>query len=274
MSFMRRITMKKLTTLVLCLALLLSLAACQGTEQSSEPAQTPQKTTAANPGAAQDTEPGSAPAATADVMPTVLNQTEYVLYQNIFFNEMADDYVGQKAVKEGTLARVYDAFNDCTRYYVWGYMDATKCCDWQWEFVPADPASLPASGSLVKMTGTLTRDDAALDKLWFTDTTLELETAFQPEACDVDMTTMNATLERVQLLNVQYKPDAFAGKSLRFYGRVLNPTTIQHPYYDNAWTQAFETSASVPAIGTMVILSGTWENNTVRADRVEETSEY
>ncbi len=266
--------MKKLTMLVLCLALLLSLAACQGTEQSSEPAQTPQKTTAANPGAAQDTEPGSAPAVTADVMPTVLNQTEYVLYQNIFFNEMADDYVGQKAVKEGTLARVYDAFNDCTRYYVWGYMDATKCCDWQWEFVPADPASLPASGSLVKMTGTLTRDDAALDKLWFTDTTLELETAFQPEACDVDMTTMNATLERVQLLNVQYKPDAFAGKSLRFYGRVLNPTTIQHPYYDNAWTQAFETSASVPAIGTMVILSGTWENNTVRADRVEETSDY
>lgn len=266
--------MKKLTMLVLCLALLLSLAACQGTEQSSEPAQTPQKTTAANPGAAQDTEPGSAPAVTADVMPTVLNQTEYVLYQNIFFNEMADDYVGQKAVKEGTLARVYDAFNDCTRYYVWGYMDATKCCDWQWEFVPADPASLPASGSLVKMTGTLTRDDAALDKLWFTDTTLELETAFQPEACDVDMTTMNATLERVQLLNVQYKPDAFAGKSLRFYGRVLNPTTVQHPYYDNAWTQAFETSASVPAIGTMVILSGTWENNTVRADRVEETSDY
>lgn len=266
--------MKKLTMLVLCLALLLSLAACQGTEQSSEPAQTPQKTTAANPGAAQDTEPGSAPAVTADVMPTVLNQTEYVLYQNIFFNDMADDYVGQKAVKEGTLARVYDAFNDCTRYYVWGYMDATKCCDWQWEFVPADPASLPASGSLVKMTGTLTRDDAALDKLWFTDTTLELETAFQPEACDVDMTTMNATLERVQLLNVQYKPDAFAGKSLRFYGRVLNPTTVQHPYYDNAWTQAFETSASVPAIGTMVILSGTWENNTVRADRVEETSDY
>lgn len=266
--------MKKLTMLVLCLALLLSLAACQGTEQSSEPAQTPQKTTAANPGAAQDTEPGSAPAVTADVMPTVLNQTEYVLYQNIFFNEMADNYVGQKAVKEGTLARVYDAFNDCTRYYVWGYMDATKCCDWQWEFVPADPASLPASGSLVKMTGTLTRDDAALDKLWFTDTTLELETAFQPEACDVDMTTMNATLERVQLLNVQYKPDAFAGKSLRFYGRVLNPTTVQHPYYDNAWTQAFETSASVPAIGTMVILSGTWENNTVRADRVEETSDY
>ena len=266
--------MKKLTMLVLCLALLLSLAACQGTEQSSESVQTPQKTTAANPGVAQDTEPGSAPTATADVMPTVLDQTEYVLYQNIFFNDMADDYVGQKAVKEGTLARVYDAFNDCTRYYVWGYMDATKCCDWQWEFVPADPASLPASGSLVKMTGTLTRDDAALDKLWFTDTTLELETAFQPEACDVDMTTMNATLERVQLLNVQYKPDAFAGKSLRFYGRVLNPTTIQHPYYDNAWTQAFETSASVPAIGTMVILSGTWENNTVRADRVEETSDY
>lgn len=73
---------------------------------------------------------------------------------------------------------------------------------------------------------------------------------------------------------MQYKPDAFSGKSLRVYGRVLNPTTIQHPYYDNAWTQPFETTQQVPAIGTMVILTGTWQGSTVQADRVEATPDY
>ena len=259
--------MKKLVLMLLCLSLLLSLAACQGSETASDSGQSPAQSgnTAANA--------GNTPAV-ADTMPTVLNQTEYVLYQNIFFNDMAEDYVGKTATKEGTLARVQDAFNGRTRYYVWGYMDATKCCDWQWEFVPQDPDSLPASGSLIKMTGTLTRDESALDKLWFTDTTVELETAFSPESCDVDMTTMDATLERVQLLNMQYKPDVFAGKTLRLYGRVMNPTTVQHPYYDNAWTQPFAAQAEVPAIGTMVILTGTWQGDTVQANRVETTKDY
>jgi hypothetical protein len=259
--------MKKLVLMLLSLSLLLSLVACQGSETASDSGQSPTQSgnTAAN---------ASNTPAVADTMPTVLNQTEYILYQNIFFNDMADDYVGKTVTKEGTLARVHDAFNNRTRYYVWGYMDATKCCDWQWEFVPQDPDSLPASGSLVKMTGTLTRDAAALDKLWFTDTKVELETAFTPETCDVDMTTMDATLERVQLLNMQYKPDAFAGKTLRLYGRVMNPTTVQHPYYDNAWTQPFAAQAEVPAIGTMVILTGTWQGDTVQAERVETTKNY
>lgn len=266
--------MKKLVLMLLCLSLLLALAACQGSETASDGGQAPAQTAGTSAAPANTSAAPANTPATADTMPTVLDQTEYILYQNIFFNDMANDYVGKTATKEGTLARVQDAFNGRTRYYVWGYMDATKCCDWQWEFVPQDPDSLPPSGSLVKMTGTLTRDDAALDKLWFTDTKVELETAFTPETCDVDMTTMNATLERVQLLNMQYKPESFAGKSLRLYGRILNPTEIQHPYYDNAWIQPFETSAAVPAIGTMVILSGTWEGSTIQANGVETTKEY
>lgn len=263
--------MNKLFLMMLCLAMVCSLSACSG---SNPPADSDAKRPAdsdASVGMTADADPAPA---FADTMPTVLNQMEYILYENIFFNEMADDYVGKTDTKEGTLARVYDAYNDRTRYYVWGYMDATKCCDWQWEFVPADPDSLPANGSLVKMTGTLTRDEAALDKLWFTDTTVELETAFTPEACDVDMTVMSATLERVQLLNMQIKPELFAGKSLRLYGRVMNPTTIQHPYYDNAWTQSFATTKEVPATGTMVILTGSWQGDTIQAEQVDETPDY
>lgn len=242
--------MKRLLTLLLAVLLLLGLAACREGETPEE---------------------GPSSAVT---MPTVLNQNEYVLYQNIFFNGAADDYIGKTVTKEGTYTRLYDAFSEKYRYYVWGYNDATKCCDWQWEFVPADPESLPPLGSLVKMTGVLTRDEAALDKLWFTDTAIEPVSAYTGAACDVDMTTMDATLERVQLLNMQYKPDAFKGQTLRIYGRVLNPTAIQHPYYDNTWTQEFTTEAEVPAIGTMVILTGTWQGSTVQAGRVEPTGDY
>ena len=236
--------MKRLLSVFLAALLLLALSACNSESQNSK------------------------------ALPTLLNQNEYVLYQNIFFNDMADDYLGKSYTKEGTYTRLYDAFSQKYRYYVWGYMDATKCCDWQWEFVPADPQSLPAVGSMVKMTGTMVRDEAALDKIWFTDTSVEVETVFEPVACDVDMTTMDATLERVQLLNMQYKPEAFAGQSLRFYGRVLTPTSLQHPYYDNTWTQSFETAGTVPAIGTLVIVSGTWNNGTVSGAEVTVTKDY
>ena len=242
--------MKRLLTLLLAVLLLLGLAACREGETPEE---------------------GPSSAAT---MPTVLNQNEYVLYQNIFFNHQADDYIGKTAVKEGTYTRLYDAFSEKYRYYVWGYNDATKCCDWQWEFVPQDPESLPPPGSLVKLSGTLVRDEAALDKLWFTETELTLLTAYNGAACQVDMTTMDATLERVQLLNMQYKPEAFKGQTLRFYGRVLNPTTIQHPYYDNSWTQAIVTQAELPAIGTMVVVTGTWQGGSVQAGKVEPSSDF
>ena len=244
--------MKKLFSLLLTLLTLLSLAACAGDKTPTEATESHK----------------------ADSLPTVLNQGEYVLYQNVFFNNMAEDYLGKTLTKEGTFTRLYDAFSQKTRYYVWGYMDATKCCDWQWEFVPKDPDSLPANGSLVKMTGVFGRDEAALDKLWFTDATVELETAYTGPDCDVDMSAMSATLERVQLLNMQYKPEAFEGQSLCLYGRILSPGTVQHPYYDNAWTQAYVAQGESPAIGTMVILSGTWSGDTVALASLTATSDY
>lgn len=240
--------MKKLIALLLCVTALVLLAACGATAPAEESA--------------------------ADALPTVLNQNEYVLYQNIFFNNQAESYLGKTVTKVGTFTRLEDAFGNVTRYYVWGYNDATKCCDWQWEFVPADPGSLPANGALVEMTGTLARDEGALDKLWFTDAQVTVKTPYQGPACDVDMTAMSATLERVQLANMQYKPDFFQGKSFRLYGRVMNPNTVQHPYYDNNWTQDFTTQDSVPAIGTMIILSGTWRDGAVEGGKVEETKAY
>ena len=241
--------MKRLFCLFLVVFSLLGLAACKGK------AETP----VSNSG-----------------MPTVLNQSEYTIYRNVFFNNKADDYVGKAVTKEGTFTVLRDEWNKVDRYYVWGYMDATKCCDWQWEFVPSDPSALPAPGSKVRMTGTLVHDEAALDKYWFTDCSLETVTEFaSPQAdADVDTSTMDATLERVQLLNVQYFPEAFEGKTVCFYGRVMNTKTLQHPYYDNAWTQGFSTKAKVPSIGTLVMISGTWHDGEITDAKLAVTSDY
>lgn len=238
--------MKKLIVLLLLAALALGLCACSS--GSSE--------------------------AQSDKVPTIISQTEYVLYQNIFFNQQAEEYTGKASTKEGTFVRLEDRFNNVTRYYVWGYYDNTKCCDWQWEFVPKDPASLPANGSLVKMTGTFVHSEDALDKYWFTDADVEVKTAYTGPTADVDMCAMSATLERVQLINMQAYKDDFAGKSLRAFGRILQPAVLQHPYYDNVWTQSFETADSVPAIGTVVIVKGTWRDGTIVDAAVTETKDY
>ena len=256
--------MKKLLCAVLAALLLLTLAACS---ETGKPAKTDPPVGTGSPDVL--IEPRG-----AKLFPSVTNGSEGVLYDNIFFNNMADDYVGKTITKEGTYTRLYDAFSQKYRYYVWGYRDNTKCTDWQWEFVPADPEALPPVGSLVKMTGTLTRDDAALDKLWFTNTAIEVEQSFNPPACDVNMTVMGTTLERVQLLNMQYKPEAFEGQSLRVYGRVMNSFTIQHPCYDNVWSQEFSTDKEVPGIGNIIILAGTWQSSIIQVDNLEITKDY
>ena len=95
--------MKKLFALLLAAVLLLSLMACNSSEGTNEPNES---------GAKETTAPSEAVGTpVAETMPTVLNQNEYILYQNIFYSDAAEDYLGKTATKEGTLARVSDAFS-------------------------------------------------------------------------------------------------------------------------------------------------------------------
>lgn len=207
-------------------------------------------------------------------LPQVMDTNEYLLYQNIFFNGMAGDYVDKEVKKTGVFTTIYDAFNDCTRYYVWGYYDNTKCCDWQWELKLDDTSSLPANGSLVEVTAIMRQADDALDGYWFDGVTITTKQEYQGNGCDIEMTTMSATLERVQLINMQQFPEVFEGKKVSLYGRIYTPTSIQHPYYDNAWLQDFSTSDSVPAIGTEAIVCGTFTGGTISDCSVESTTQY
>lgn len=260
--------MKRLFVLLLVFALL--FAGCQAGGTGTETEQ-PKEDETAQP--VQTDAPAGPETVTA--LPTVLDTMEYTLYTNIFYNQSGGDYLGQTITKKGTFATIRDSFNDVTRYYVWGYLDETKCCDWQWEFVPKDGVELPPNGSLVEMTGVFAGDEAALDGYWFTDASVETLKIYDGPDVEVDMGTMSATLERVQLINMQVYPQDYAGSSVRLYGRIAGLSSVEHPYYDGAWQQEITTGQTLPAIGTLVIVTGTWSDDAVLTDcTVQQTTAY
>lgn len=195
-------------------------------------------------------------AETTGKVPTVLNSSEYVLYQNIFQNGYAKQYAGKKVTKRGIFTTLYDAYNERTRYYVWGHLDQTKCCDWQWEIVIDDTAGLPANGSLVEVSGIFDADESALDGYWIREATVATLTRYVGKTADVDMCTMSDTLEYVQLASINTHGDVFEGKTVSAYGRIYDLENIQDPYYDGSWVTRFSSSMTLPAIGTSVVLRG------------------
>lgn len=252
--------MKKHQILSCLLAILLAFAltACGGGENTS----------------ADNAAVDAAVSGGGNSVPYVTSSIEYTLYQNIFYNDQISDYEQETMTKTGTFATIHDSFSNVDRYYVWGYYDETKCCDWQWEFVMPEGAEIPTDGSLIEITGTFTADENALDGCWLTDVTLTVQEAWEGSEYDVDMSTMNATLERVQLVNMQYYPDEYKDQTVRGYGRVESTNTIQHPYYDGMWSQTVSSDEALPAIGTPVLFSGTFEDGTITNALIEATDQY
>ncbi len=211
---------------------------------------------------------------TSSVIPTVLNTVEYTLYQNIFYNDKAGEYNGQEVTKEGTFATLHDAYSDVTRYYVWGYNDNTKCCDWQWELKIDDVNNLPANGCLVTVKGTYETNDAALDGLWIVNPEISVKTKYKGNSYDIDMLSMSNTLERVQITNVINFPDKFSGKSIGFYGRVKSDNEIEDTYYDNSWSVTVNGDFEVPAFGTKMIATGTVGDGVIDDVKLSDNTQY
>lgn len=222
----------------------------------------------------QDSQSGDNGTASSDTLPSVVDTAEYVLYQNIFYNDQGGDYDGSSVTKKGTFTTISDRYNDTMRYYVWGYNDNTKCCDWQWELKVTDTQSLPSDGSLIEVTGDFVSNEDALDGYWIENPQITVLTQYNGPDCDVDMTSMDGTLERVQLMNMQQFPDDFEGKTVNMYGRVSSPTSIQHPYYDSVWTQEFSSDDTTPATGTVVVVSGTYKDGVITGSSVSKTDMF
>lgn len=260
--------MKKFTAALLVLTLMFAFASC-GEEKGNEPGSlTPDDIIKTN--SDDDYVPPEATTKQADALPgssldtgmkEKLSPVEYSAYIDLFYNKNTEPYDGRTFTKDGVYTKIYDAFNKVERYYVWGYADRTKCCDYQWEFVPADPASLPEPGSYIKVKGKMTADEAALDKHWLTEAEVKVTDKFANAGFDYDMTTMSSTLARVQIQNMVMFPDVFDGKTVRIFCRALSPKTAQHPYYDGAWELDFTESSVVPKIGEYMLLEGTFSGD-------------
>ncbi len=250
--------MKKFAIIFLILSLVLSLSACSGS--TGEPA-------------ASSGEPAASSAEPAEtaVRPETFSQDEYTLYQNIFYNGYGPQFEGKKVEKEGVFVSLVDAYNGVVRHYVWGYYDQTRCCDWQWEFVPEDGAVLPANGSLVTVLGTFEADEAALDGYWITGAQVSPKQIYTGETAEIDMRSMSCTLERVQMYNVMYRSEDFEGRDFSAYGRIasLDPLMLEDPYYNGSWQNAFSYGGDIPAIGTMCVLRGNVAGGALAADSLE-----
>ena len=238
----------KIKAIVSVLLAVFFILTCVGCGSSSEP------------GGGQDTKKAdptpAAPKESASRAET-FSPDEYVLYQNIFYNGYGESFVDKPVNKEGVFAIIHDAYNDRVRYYVWGYYDQTKCCDWQWEFVPAEGAELPTPGSLITVSGTFAFDVRALDKYWIKDAEFTVKTAYTGPTAEIDMLSMSCTLERVQMYNFIGRSDAFPDNEFTAYGRIASVGALEDPYYDNSWKIDVKWDGTYPAIGTLVELKGT-----------------
>ena len=243
--------MKKITSVIISVLLIIAIfAGCSGGKDSKKTAVADKK------------------------MPTVLNTTEYQLYQNIFYNDQKNDYDGKEAQKEGTFATIFDAYNDTERYYVWGYNDNTKCCDWQWELKIDDKSKLPTNGSLITVKGTYEVNDSALDGFWIINPEITVKTEFKARDYDIDMLSMDNTLERVQAINILNLKENFEGKTVCCYGRVLDEKTLQDAYYDGSWTLEFSGDFELPAFGTTILVYGTVKDGALTDCSIAENTQY
>ena len=240
--------MKKYIALILCLSVFLSLCACGGNENETTPdGQT-------NPTADAVLSDGELDTG----MKEKFDQMEYSAYVDLFYNDNGASYEGKNFQKDGTFAVLKDAYNDTTRYYVWGYADNTKCCDYQWEFVLPEGVEIPEPGSYIKVAGKMVKSDKALDGYWLENVSLEVTDEFRNAGFDMDLTTMSPTLVRVQIINLLQHKDKFADLSIRLFGRALTPETIQHPYYNESWQMHFTKTDISPAIGDYILIEGTY----------------
>ncbi len=226
-------------SLLICLALLaLLLTGCGGTDTAGQ------------------TDTGRDKVPTTAKVPEILNQAEYLLYQNVFYNDYGAQIEGQRVIKRGVLGKIQDVYNGCVRYYVCGYLDNTLCCDWQWEIVPRNEASLPPVGSLVTATGTFRADENALDGYWIVEAVVDTDTRYVGPQGDLNMRALTCTLERVQMFNILYRPEAFEEKSFMAWGRIAGPGMLEDPVYNGSWQIAFTSDEACPAIGTQVAVQG------------------
>ena len=239
-------------TLILFLALLMLCGCGKSAPAQQAPAAPQGPAVPQGPAAPQ----ASAEPAQSQTRAEVFSPDEYMLYQNVFYGDYGPQAEGTQVEKQGVYATLTDVYNQRRRYYVWGYYDKTRCCDWQWEFVPDDPDALPAPGSLITVTGTFAAAQDALDGYWIEGAACATDQAYGGESAALDMAAMSCTLERVQMYNVLHAPEEFEGKDFTAYGRLAADRMLQDPYYDGSWQIGYRWDGDDPGVDRLCAMRG------------------
>ena len=71
------------------------------------------------------------------------------------------------------------------------------------------------------------------------------------------------------MINILNFKDVFQDKTFTAYGRIASPNTLQDPYYDNSWQVHFNWSGDVPAIGTLVELTGSIQDGALTVQTMD-----
>ena len=74
-----------------------------------------------------------------------------------------------------------------------------------------------------------------------------------------------------QMINVMNRQDAFQGKTFLAYGRIASLGSLEDPYYNGSWQIDMIWDGEVPAIGTLVELSGTIKDGKLIVSTINET---
>ena len=237
--------MKKLIALTLALITVFVFASC-GSEGGNDEGHTH--------------DPSGAPVTSVKDYETgvkdVFSADEDAAYHDLFYNDAGDKYENKEFTKNGVFAVIYDAYNDVERYYVWGYGDEAKDCCYQWEFVMPENATVPAPGSYIKVTGTMSHDEKALDKYWLTDVTFSVEEAYEATEYDFDFVTMSPTLIRVQMINMLQLKEEFADKRIRIIGKALSENTLGSANDSSEWSVHFSAANGHIHAGDNIMIDG------------------
>ena len=139
--------MKKLIAVLLTLVIVFPLAACGGKKTGTESTDPAVPATDGSGETITDANgnvlPANLPAGAINGIRETFDPMEYTIYMNVFQDISSKQFDGIEMDKKGTFAILQDDWSGKTRYYVWGYNDTTRCCDYPWEFVPADVSALP-----------------------------------------------------------------------------------------------------------------------------------
>ncbi|MBQ7653500.1 MAG: hypothetical protein IJS17_00325 [Clostridia bacterium] len=254
--------MKKIICIALCLVMTAGLLTGCGSKSNTSQTGTNTKSSA------------NIPALESAAMKTNLSQDEYTLYQNIFYNGQKNDFDKKSVKKEGTFATLHDAFNNVTRYYVWGYLDNTNCCDWQWELKFDNEENIPANGSYIEVEGVYEVSTDALDGLWIINPKVTVKESYADRGYDIDMCSMSDTLQYVEIQNIVNMADYFKDKTVCGYGRMESDSSIQDAYYDSKWSVEIETDSKIPAFGTIVVFTGLCDGGMIKDCKIYQNTQY